>query len=108
MEINAKKITGNFPVDECNRSYISAQRNHRTNAKGHARIMTTQSTSHTIAIRGNALDGACALVPAGMGSRQLSSLDLRAFSGSVGLVHPRTISTENPGGGSADVEVLQA
>ncbi len=70
--------------------------------------MTTQSTSHTIAIRGESRDGACALVSAGMSARLHSCLDLRAFSGSIGLVHPRTISTENPGGGSADVEVLQA
>lgn len=69
--------------------------------------MTTQSTSLTIAIRGESRDGACALVPGDMSDRLHSSLDLRAFSGSIGLVRTRTTPKEYPGGGSENVEVLR-
>jgi hypothetical protein len=43
-----------------------------------------------------------------MRARSHYGLDLRAFSATIGLVRTRINPTECSGGGSADVEVLQA
>lgn len=69
--------------------------------------MSTQSTSLAIAIRGEPREGVRALVPAGMNARRHIGLDSCAFSGTVGQVRLWTNPTAYPGGGSADVEVLQ-
>jgi hypothetical protein len=82
------------------------QRRIRVSHQEGPRFMSRQSAYLVLAAKGGALDGARALMPAGMGSRHRFGLDSCTISGVTGLVRQRTNPETTPGDGSADVEVL--